>query len=166
MALRLHVPFVPSGLQKNWASRTSIFSCITRTPALKQAEFLALNPNGQVPVLVDDDLVLFESLAITLHLARKYGERILWPVGESAQAQVLQWTLWAATEAEPPARQWMQHTQFFPEARRSAIGASWLESAREKVRLLDGLLATRRYLVGEQFTVADLNVAAVLQRLP
>lgn len=134
---------------------------------VKQPAYLSLNPNGTVPVIEDDGLVLFESLAITLHIAQKYGAEVLWPQEEYLQAQVLQWTLWAATEAEPPARQWFQHTQFLPvEQRQPALAASGLQKAREKVMLLDRVLGQRRYLVGDQFTVADLNVAAVLQRLP
>lgn len=134
---------------------------------VKQAAYLALNPNGTVPVIEDDGLVLFESLAITLYIAQKYGGEILWPQDAHLQAQVLQWTLWAATEAEPPARQWFQHTQFLPvEQRQSELAASGLQKAHEKVMLLNRLLSQRSYLVGDQFTVADLNVAAVLQRLP
>ena len=138
-----------------------------QAPELKQEPYVSMNPNGQVPIIDDQGLVLYESLAITLYLAQRYGQGTLWPSDVAGQAQALQWTLWAATEAEPPARQWFQHTQFLPEAQRQpALAAAGLAKAREKVLLLDKLLATRAYLVGDQFTVADLNVAAVLQRLP
>lgn len=135
-------------------------------PEIKQPTYLALNPNGTVPVLEDDDLVLFESLAMTLHLAKKYGRGTLWPVDEGQQAQVLQWTLWAATEAEPPARQWFQHTQLLEPAQRDpGLAQAGLGKALEKIQLLDRQLSQRDYLVGDAFTVADLNVSAVLQRL-
>lgn len=136
-------------------------------PETKQPPYLELNPNGTVPAMEDGGLVMFESLAMTLHLARKYGPGSLWPQEEGQQAQVLQWTLWAATEAEPPARQWFQHTQFLPPAQRDPAWAqAGLRKALDKVMLLDGILAQRDYLVGGAFTVADLNVSAVLQRLP
>lgn len=136
-------------------------------PEIKQPPYLALNPNGTVPAMEDDGLVLFESLAMTLHLAKKHGPGGLWPQDENQQAQVLQWTLWAATEAEPPARQWFQHTQFLPAQERDpALAQAGLDKARDKVLLLDRVLAQRDYLVGDAFTVADLNVSAVLQRLP
>lgn len=135
-------------------------------PEIKQPAYLALNPNGTVPAMEDNGLVLFESLAMTLHLAKKYGQGTLWPVDEGQQAQVLQWTLWAATEAEPPARQWFQHTQFLAPAQRDpGLAEAGLGKALEKVLLLDRLLSQRDYLLGDAFTVADLNVSAVLQRL-
>ncbi len=138
-----------------------------QAPELKQEPYLSMNPNGQVPIIDDNGLVLYESLAITLYLAQRYGQGTLWPSDMAGQAQALQWTLWAATEAEPPARQWFQHTQFLPEAQRQpALAAAGLAKAQAKVQLLDQLLAQRPYLLGDQFSVADLNVAAVLQRLP
>ena len=136
-------------------------------PALKQEPYRSMNPNGQVPIVDDNGMVMYESLAITLYLAQQYGHGSLWPSDAAGQAQVLQWTLWAATEAEPPARQWFQHTQFLPEAQRQpALAEAGLAKAREKVLLLNNLLQQRPYVAGEQFTVADLNVSAVLQRLP
>ncbi len=138
-----------------------------QAPELKQAPYLAMNPNGQVPIIDDNGIVQYESLANTLYLAQRYGQGSLWPTDAAQQAQVLQWTLWAATEAEPPARQWFQHTQFLPEAQRQpAQAAAGLAKARDKVLLLDRYLADHAYLAGDQFTVADLNVSAVLQRLP
>lgn len=138
-----------------------------QAPELKQPPYLSMNPNGQVPIIDDQGLVLYESLAITLYLAQTYGQGTLWPTGAAQQARVLQWTLWAATEAEPPARQWFQHTQFLPQSERQpALAEAGLAQARRKVALLDDLLRQQDYLVGEGFTVADLNVCAVLQRLP
>lgn len=138
-----------------------------KAPELKQQAYLSMNPNGLVPVIDDNGLILYESLAITLHLAQRYGVGSLWPAEMPQQAQALQWTLWAATEAEPPARQWFQHMQFLPEEQRQpTLAAEGLAKAREKVLLLDRVLGSRPYLLGDKFTVADLNVSAVLQRLP
>ncbi|MBS0292590.1 MAG: glutathione S-transferase family protein [Proteobacteria bacterium] len=136
-------------------------------PELKQPAYLSMNPNGLVPVIDDNGLVLYESLAITSYLAQRYGQGGLWPTEVEQQARALQWTLWAATEAEPPARQWFQHTQFLPEPQRqSALAEAGLAKAREKVLLLEQVLSDRPFLLGNEFTIADLNVSAVLQRLP
>ena len=135
-------------------------------PEAKARPYLDLNPNGTVPVIEDDGLVLFESLAITLHLARKHPAGGLWPVTPEDQSRVLQWTLWAATEAEPLARQWFHHTRFLPAPqRRPELAEAALNALGRRLQVLDDHLAGRSWLVGEQFTVADLNVAAVLQRL-
>ena len=75
------------------------------TAALNAPAFRALNPNGTVPAIDDHGLVLFESLAITLHLARTRPEGGLWAASAAGPSQILQWTLWAATEIEPLARQ-------------------------------------------------------------
>ncbi|RMX05900.1 glutathione S-transferase family protein [Corticibacter populi] len=138
-----------------------------RSEQIKQPEYLSLNPNGTVPVIDDDGIVLFESLAITLHLARRHGQGTLWPEDMAQQAQALQWTLWAATEAEPPARQWFQHTSLLPAERRNdTLAVQGLATVRARLAVLEQQLQGRDYLLGPAFTVADLNVAAVLQRLP
>lgn len=128
-------------------------------------EYLRLNPNGTVPCIDDDGTVLFESLAINLYLAQKHAARGLWADSPAEQGEILQWTLWAATEAETHARVWYQHTRFLPEAeRRPELAEAALQAVHKRLRVLDGVLATRSWLVGERFTVADLNLAAVLQR--
>ncbi len=68
--------------------------------ATRTTEFLKINPNGHVPALVDGDLVLFESMAINLYLAEKYGKGTLWPGSEHDRAQTVQWSFWAITECE------------------------------------------------------------------
>ncbi|HKA29898.1 MAG TPA: glutathione S-transferase N-terminal domain-containing protein, partial [Candidatus Binatia bacterium] len=67
----------------------------------KASGFKELNPNGHIPVLQDGDLVLWESLAINLYLARKY-DKGLWPKTVEDEGRAYQWSLWAMTEAEEP----------------------------------------------------------------
>lgn len=132
---------------------------------IKSAAYRALNPNGQVPTLVDGSLVLFESLAIDLYLARKHGASGLWGEDAHQEARIFQWTLWAATEAEPLARQWFRHTSFLPaDERMPALAEAALASLRSRFVVLEECLRNADYLVGDRFTIADLNVAAVLQR--
>ena len=69
----------------------------------KTAAYLSINPAGKVPALTDGDVVMTESLAMNLYIAQTYGAGTLWPADKAAQAKCIQWTLWAATELEPPA---------------------------------------------------------------
>ncbi|MFZ4650717.1 MAG: glutathione S-transferase family protein [Rubrivivax sp.] len=135
-------------------------------PAIKEPAFLALNPNGAIPVIDDNGVVVFESLAINLYLAERYGAGGLGPSGFEEEAQILQWTFWAATEIESQTRIWFQHTVYLPEAeRRPEAVAAALAAIGAKLAIADGVLAQRPWLVAGRFTVADLNLAAVLVRL-
>ncbi|HEU0045399.1 glutathione S-transferase family protein [Sphingomonas sp.] len=140
---------------------TNFMSGETREPA-----FLRVNPNGRVPVLDDDGFVIFESLAINLYLSRKYG-------GDTAarglveEAQAVQWSLWEAAEIEKPLLFAAANLFLFPEDQRdpglAAIGLSKLE---RPFGVLEALLTERPYLLGDRFTVADLNVAGPMSLIP
>ena len=128
----------------------------------RTAEFLALNPNGKVPVLVDDGLVLFESLAINLYLARKFGTLIA-PQTQAEDGQVTQWTLWVVNEVEKTLFVACENLFFFPPAeRRPAEADLALAKLERPFRVLDGHLARHPFLVGDRFTVADINAAVVM----
>jgi glutathione S-transferase len=132
----------------------------------RKPEFLKINPNGHVPALVDGDTVLFESLAINLYLARKYG-RGLWPATVEDEGRAYQWTVWAMTELEEPILTTLLHRVFFPEAQREPAKADdAAERAKKPLGVLEGALASRPHLLGDAFTVADLNVASVLAWAP
>jgi glutathione S-transferase len=96
----------------------------------RTAEFLKLNPNGHIPVLVDDTTVLWESLAINLYLARKYGAGSLWPATVADEGRAFQWSLWAMTELEAPLLAALMHRRLLPEAQRDAAKAAEAEKAR------------------------------------
>ena len=133
----------------------------TRTP-----EFLRLNPNGHVPVLQEDGLTLCESMAINLYLARKY-DKGLWPKTVEDEGRVFQWSMWAMTELEDPIITALRNRVLLPQEQRDAQKAE--EAAQRFVaplKVLDGTLAGKTYLVGNTFTVADLNVASVLMLAP
>jgi glutathione S-transferase len=137
----------------------------TKGPEIKEAAFLALNPNGTIPALADDGFNLFESLAINFYLARKSGR--LLPADARGEALVLQWTLWAATECEPHIGNWYYHTQMLPPAeRRPEVAADAVARLPKRLQILEDALAGRDTLVGGEFTLADLNVVAVLFRAP
>ncbi len=134
----------------------------------QKPDYLRINPNGRVPALDDDGLILFESLAINLHLARKYdGGKGLWPKSQDDQSRAIQWSIWAMTEAEPPVMRVLMNRAFLPEPQRNEAEAKAGEEALAKpVGVLEGALRGRQYLLGESFSVADLNVHAVLGWAP
>jgi len=130
-------------------------------PGFKLERPLPINPNNKIPALEDGDLVLFESLAINLHIAGKVGAPLM-PAGNDA-SRVLQWTLWAATEIEPHVMRWAYNAFLRPPADRIAAEAALgKEATDQRLAVLESELATRDYLVGNGFTIADLNLASVL----
>lgn len=128
-------------------------------------EFLALNPNGRLPFIVDDGFVLFESLAITLYLAKKHSHGRLYPAPPQGEARAWQWSFWAISEVDRGVNIWSLHTVRLPPAERDAQKRDEaLAVLAAPFRVLDAAVATQPYLLGSDFTVADLNVAAVISR--
>jgi len=128
----------------------------------RSPEFLRLNPNGHIPVLRDDDVVIWESMAINLYLARKYGKG-LWPRTVEDEGRAFQWSVWAMTELEEPLLTALLHRGFLPEDQRDPKKADdAAERFKTPLGVLNGALAGKQYLLGDAFTVTDLNVAAVL----
>ncbi len=131
----------------------------------KSAEFLAINPNGRLPVIVDGDFVLFESLAITLYLAKKHSAGKLYPATLEGEALAWQWSLWAVTEVDRGVNIWSLHAvRLPPEERNAALREEALKVIASPFKVLDAAVAKQPYLLGNDFTVADLNVAAVISR--
>src|SRR5215472_6684126 len=131
----------------------------------RKPEYLALNPNGRLPTIEDDSFVLWESQAITLYLAKKHSPGGLYPATLEGEAKAWQWSLWAANEVERAVNIWSLHAvRLPPEERDAQKRADALAVVATPFRVLDGALAGSRYLLGNEFTVADLNVAAVISR--
>ena len=127
----------------------------------RKPEYLKINPNGHIPALQDGGLTLFESLAINLYLARKY-DKGLWPKTVEGEAKAYQWSIWAMTELEEPLLTVLMHRMFLPEDQRDAKKADdAAERFKTPLAVLEGQL-TGEWLAGRDFTVADLNVAAVI----
>lgn len=129
----------------------------------RSASFLKVNPGGQVPVMDDGGLILTESLAINLWLARRYPSA----VGTSdlaESARFAQWTLWGATEVEYRSIQILMHrVSRAPAERDESKAAGAVAGLRAPFAVLDAALAETGQLVGGRFTVADINVAEVVR---
>lgn len=129
----------------------------------RSSAFLAINPNGHVPSIHDDGLILHESLAINLYLARKHGGA-LGPADHAEDGLMGMWALWAATEVEPHSIQILYHRVGKPpEERDSAIAEAAIAALRDPFSVLDRHLAANGFVVGGRFTVADINVAEVVR---
>ncbi len=121
---------------------------------------LAANPMGQAPAIEDDGMALSESMAINLYLAKKHGK--LAPANLPDEAQTLRWSFWVMTAVESTlldvllkGRGLMGHDKD-PDAAKAGV-----EALERPFRVLNAALEGRSYLVGDAFSVADLNVASV-----
>lgn len=131
----------------------------------KQPAYLAINPNGRVPALVDGDLKLFESMAINLYLAKTYGGA-LYPDNPADEARAIQWSVWGISEIESHQMDILVQKFMTPDDKRDPKVIAKAEKALERpLKVLDSTLADRQYLLGDVFTIADLNLAAVMALL-
>lgn len=127
-------------------------------------DYLAVNPQGQIPAMEEDGLVLTESLAITLHIARRHGGS-LGPQDGAEQALMEQWALFAATSVETPALEILYAIEAGGESQpetRAAIAVS-AEKLRRPLARLERHLSAHDWMVGDRFTVADINTAECLR---
>ena len=126
-------------------------------------DFLALNPAGKVPVLVDGDLVLTESSAIQLYLAEKHPEAGFIPESVEERAQMYRWIFFLATEIEQPLWRIARNTFLYPESKRLPQDVEHAKKeCREMVAVLEQHMQDREYIVGDSPTVADFNAAYTL----
>ena len=137
---------------------------LPRSAETKTPEYLALNPNARVPTIDDDGFVLSESMAINFYLAKKHGSK-LFPTDPKAEAFTLQWMLWETDRLDRQLVNYVNHSSGLPAGERKAdvAAAAWAEVV-PAFDVLEGVLAKRQWLVGNEFSLADLNVAAALYR--
>ena len=141
----------------------------TRTP-----EFLAINPNGHIPAVVDErpegPVTVWESMACTLYIVSQYGtggEGIA-PANAQEEAEALRWSFWTVTEIEKDALTVLMHRMVMPEERRKPELAEAAEKALlVPLAVLEQHLQHQQaqgnaYLAANRFTVADLCVASVV----
>jgi glutathione S-transferase len=132
----------------------------------KGAAFLAINPNGAVPALVDGDFVLSESRAIMQYLASKKPELGLMPRDEQGRADVTRWQFWDAAHWSPALGAIAFERVLKPMMGMGAPDAAKLEENLKAFRrwgaVLDARLAGKQYVVGTSLTLADLTLASSL----
>lgn len=129
----------------------------------KTPEYLAINPNGLVPTLQEGEFVLWESMAINAYLAKNYGEGLLWTDDPKEEALIMQWSLFGIQSLDKHAVNCILHKQALPEEMRDATILAEAEQALiPHLAMLNDYLAGKDYLVGGRFTIADLNLAAML----
>jgi glutathione S-transferase len=129
------------------------------------AEYKAMNPNGLVPTIDDDGLILWESHAIVRYLARKHGAGGLWPADERVAADADRWMEWYSTTL------WISLRPVFwnlvrvapdkrnmPEVEQSRIQLA------ANLGIVDALLASRDYMAGSAFTAADIPIGVAAFR--
>jgi glutathione S-transferase len=131
----------------------------------RSPEFLKINPNGRLPFINDNGFVLFESLAITLYLAKKHSLGGLYPSTLEDEAKAWQWSFWAIAEVDRGVNIWSLHAVRLPAAERDPLKRDEaLKVLAKPFKVLDAAVAKQDFLLGGTFTVADLNVAAVISR--
>ncbi|WP_210357344.1 MULTISPECIES: glutathione S-transferase family protein [Sphingomonas] len=125
-------------------------------------EFLKLNPHGLSPVLVDGDVVLYESSAINLYLAEKAGGKLLGTTPRK-RYEVLQWMFWSGEQWRIFATLTFDERigkRFMGQPEDESIVRLAFDKIRAGAAVLDAHLANRLYIVGDQLTLADIDIAA------
>ncbi len=157
MSLVLHTAATPNGYKVSVAlEEMGLAYEVVRVDLAKgeqkQPAFLALNPNGRVPVLVDDGFPIMESGAILLHLAEKTGQLI--PADPRGRSRVVQWLMFQMGGVGPMMGQANVFFRYFPEKIPAAI-ARYQGEGRRLFAVLDGQLAKSEYLAGD-YSIADI----------
>lgn len=125
--------------------------------------FLALNPAGKVPVLVDGDVTVTESVAIALYLAEKCPDKGLIPTNPKDRAEMYRWLFFLVTEIEAPLWRIARHTSLYPEDKRLPEDVKLArQEGREMAAVLEKHMADREYFVGDRLSVVDLIAAYTL----
>ena len=138
----------------------------TRNGEQHSPDYLAVNPNGKVPAIIDQDTgaTLFDSNAILLYLAEKTGQ-FLPENTPTARAELLSWLMFVATGVGPFSGQAVHFKHFAPEPKDYAV-ERYLFEAKRHYSILDVRLAKRRYVLGETYTVVDMAVWGWARMVP
>jgi glutathione S-transferase len=131
-----------------------------------EPDYLAMNPNGRVPTLVDGDFVLWESNSIMRYLALAYRDGSpLYPQAPKRRASVDRWLDWTLSTVQPVDRPVFWALVRTPVEQRDMV-AIQKDADAEAVqwRIVDNQLATRRFIEGDDFTLADIALGAYARR--
>ena len=132
----------------------------------REAEYLAMNPNGRVPTLVDGDFVLWESNSIMRYFVLAYRpQSSLYPQAPRVRASVDRWLDWTLSTLQPVDRPvfWALVRTPVEERDRGAIQKN-ADAEAAQWHVVDSYLATRRFISGDEFTLADITLGAYARR--
>lgn len=133
----------------------------------KKPEFLKLNPNGKVPLIVHDGVPIFESAAITMYLGELFGvDRGLYPAPGPRRGEVMKWIVWTSVTLTEAVARWARNTMdWAPEEERNAkAGEAGLRDLHAQLKILDNALEGKSFLAGE-YTLADAHLNSMLDWL-
>ena len=136
----------------------------TRKGEQHQPEFLKINPNAKVPAIVDGDATVFDSSAILLYLAEKTG-RFLPENTPRARGELLSWLMFVASGVGPYSGQSVHFRVYAPEKLPYAINRYAFEAQRH-FGILDERLGKRKYMLGDTYTIVDMNVWGWARLMP
>lgn len=149
-----------SSLRAHWAMTEAGLEYETvqldmRAGEHKGPDFLKLNPTGQIPVMVDGEFVLSESMAISYYVADKYKPELL---GNSAEVRAdgWKWSIWSYLNIQKHFGTIMFQMNWAPEKDQTAIDKA-TEEVKPYLVILNDHLANKNYLTGENFSIADIN---------
>lgn len=132
---------------------------------VKTPEYMALNPNSLVPVIEDEDYVLWESNVIVRYLAAKYSMGQMYPTDLHERFDAERWMDWQQTTLNPASRPgFWQLVRTPPEQRSEAAIAESNTAVEALMAVLDAHLAQRSFMVAERFTIADIPIACEIHR--
>jgi glutathione S-transferase len=131
-----------------------------------EPDYLAMNPNGRIPTLVDGDFVLWESNSIMRYLVLAYAPQSpLYPQAAKLRASIDRWLDWTLSTLQPAERPvFWALVRTPPEARDMAVIQKDTDAAAIEWRIVDAELATRRFIAGDDFTLADIALGAFARR--
>jgi glutathione S-transferase len=131
-----------------------------------EAEYLAMNPNGRVPTLVDGDYVLWESNSVMRYLVMAYGQGSpIYPPAPKQRAGVDRWLDWTLSTMQPVDRPVFWALVRTPIEKRDMVAIQKdVDAEAVQWRIVDHQLATRRFIEGDDFTIADIALGAYARR--
>jgi GSH-dependent disulfide-bond oxidoreductase len=127
-------------------------------------DFIALNPNAKVPAIVDEDVCIFDSSAILLYLAEKTG-KFLPSGGLKARGEMLSWMMFVASGVGPYSGQAVHFRHFAPKGLDYAV-ERYLFEARRHYGILDARLKTRKFVLGDEYTIVDMAAWGWARAIP
>jgi GST-like protein len=136
----------------------------TRKGDQHKPEFLAINPNAKVPAIVDGDATVFDSSAILLYLGEKTG-KFMPAKTDKARGELLSWMMFVASGVGPYSGQSVHFRNYAPEKNEYAINRYAFEAQRH-FGIIDARLAKNKYMLGDSYTIVDMNVWGWARLLP